>query len=127
MFVWAFSQNKNRSPAWYIIAIIITLSLVIYGIVTGLYLMSGVILLFVGVFLLIENNSLDVTSVTIDNQEISINDTKYSFKEFESFAIVPVASEVYFLRFFPKKRFSNRLEIPISDEINIAQLTEFLS
>jgi hypothetical protein len=57
MFSWDFSSKKEHPVGWYIIGIIVVLSLVLYGIVEGLYLLSIVAFLFAGVYILMENNS----------------------------------------------------------------------
>lgn len=46
MFTWQFSSSAGKPKGWYIIALVVVLSLVIYGIVIGLYLMSIVAFLF---------------------------------------------------------------------------------
>jgi hypothetical protein len=46
MYNWQFSSEKERPQSWYIIALIVVLSLVLYGIIEGLYLMSIVAFLF---------------------------------------------------------------------------------
>ena len=78
MFSWTISNEKNRGPMWYIFAIIIILVLVIYGIISGLYLMSVVAVLFSGVFLLIENNTLLTTRFFINEKHLQIDNTPYT-------------------------------------------------
>jgi hypothetical protein len=68
MFSWSFSTHKEHSPSWYVIAIVVVLMLVVYGIVQQLYLMSVVAFLFTGVYLLMENNSAPTTEVNITEQ-----------------------------------------------------------
>ena len=46
MFSWSFSTHKEHSASWYVVAIIVVLSLVTYGIVEGIYIMSVVSFLF---------------------------------------------------------------------------------
>lgn len=46
MFSWQFSSQKERHPQWYIVAVIVVLFFVVYGIFTGMYLMSIVTFLF---------------------------------------------------------------------------------
>lgn len=72
MFSWTFASRKDHSPTWYIIAIIIVLMLVVYGIVEQLYLMSVVAFLFAGVYLLMENNATPITSVDVSDRGIQV-------------------------------------------------------
>ena len=65
MFSWSFASQKEHSPAWYLVAIIVVLVLVVYGIIEQLYLMSVVAFLFAGVYLLMENNSAPTTEVHV--------------------------------------------------------------
>lgn len=46
---------------------IVVLSLVTYGIIEGIYIMSVVSFLFAGVYILMENNASPVTRAEIDN------------------------------------------------------------
>jgi MFS superfamily sulfate permease-like transporter len=72
MFTWNFSTHKEHSASWYIMAIIVVLSLVVYGIVEGIYIMSVVSFLFAGVYILMENNSNPITRVDIDEAGIHV-------------------------------------------------------
>ena len=65
MFTWSFASHKEHSSSWYIAASIVVLTLVIFGIVMQLYFMSVASFLFVGVYLLIENNSTPTTQVEV--------------------------------------------------------------
>lgn len=46
MFSWQFSSQKERPAQWYIIALVVVLFLVAYGIIEGMYFMSVVAFLF---------------------------------------------------------------------------------
>lgn len=72
MFSWSFASHKEHSSSWYVIAIIVVLTLVVYGIVEKIYIMSVVSFLFAGVYLLMENNSLPVTQVDFLERGIQV-------------------------------------------------------
>lgn len=72
MFTWSFATHKEHSPTWYIVAIVIILMLVVYGIIEQLYLMSVVAFLFAGVYLLMENNSTPTTQVDVSERGIQV-------------------------------------------------------
>lgn len=88
--------------------------------------MSVAVVLFVGVFLLIENNNSPNTEIKIDERTIFINENSYIFGDFESFSIIDVGNGATLLRFHPKKTMATRIEIPVPADINGAQLREFL-
>jgi|GEM_PF-6576803 len=46
MFFWDFSAKKEHTASWYLIALGVVATLVIYGITQGLYLLSIVSFLF---------------------------------------------------------------------------------
>lgn len=127
MIAWQFSRKKDRSARWYIIGIIVILSLVVYGIITQMFIMSVVVVLFAGTVLLIDNNSSDIVAVEINQNDISIDETNYSFKEFSSFAIVEVQGSPLLLRLYPKKKFGTVIEIPLSPEVEIESIRTILA
>jgi hypothetical protein len=47
MFSWEFNSKKEKSSSWYTVAIIIAISLIIWGYIVGLYVMSIVIFMFI--------------------------------------------------------------------------------
>ena len=91
---------------WYIIAMIVIGSLFLFGIVTPLYVLSVVVILFACTFLLIENN--------------------YLWDDFVTFQMVEAGGSPVFLRFIPKKRISTVLDIPLSSEIDPDLIKNFL-
>lgn len=46
MFTWQFSTQREKHPQWYMIALIVVLFLVLYGIFEKIYAMSVVAFLF---------------------------------------------------------------------------------
>lgn len=88
MISWTFSNQKNRSASWYIAVTIIMLTLLVYGIITQLYLLSIVVVLFAGIYIYIENNSSENSTVIIDDKKIRIDSSEYFWENFSSFAIM---------------------------------------
>lgn len=84
-------------------------------------------MLFTGVLLLVENNSEPVVQVSLDASYVQINNAKYALRDFESFAVIEMEGVPLYLRFFPKKRLSPLLEIPLTELVDIAELRSFLS
>jgi hypothetical protein len=72
MFSWTVSLKQERSAGWYSIAGIVALSLIVWGFVEAIYALSIVVIIFVGVYLLIENNAPDSVEVTVDDNGIGI-------------------------------------------------------
>ena len=127
MFSWSFSSRKEHSPTWYLGAIIVILILVGYGIYDGLYLMSIVAFLFAWVYVLMENNSAPMMQVEIDEKWIRVGWSLYELRDMERFAVISVTGAPAFIRFFPKKRLSPVIDIPLSHDINSGELKEFLA
>lgn len=126
MFSWTFSNTKTRSPAWYIVALIFVGVLTVFGIVSGIYLLSIVVVLFAGVFLLIENNATPTSNISIDENFIQIDGRYHQWRDFSSFALLTVNNIMYLELFFVKK-FSPPIQIPVNTEnININDLYNFL-
>lgn len=126
MFSWSFSNKKNRSSSWYIIASIAAISFIIFGIVSQLYLLSVVVVLLIGTFILIENNDAEATQVNIDEYQITIGGTKYFWWDFSQFSVVVSEWHAVFLRLIPKRKIATVLTIPFSVEVNVLELREFL-
>lgn len=126
MFFWSFSNKKSRSSKWYITAIVGVLVFLVYGIISGVYMMSIASLLFAGVFLLIENNNVPMTEVNIDSNWIFLNEENYNWDNFVSFSIFNVGN-LKMIRFVSKNKIANILEFPIPPDIDTIELSDFIS
>lgn len=104
IYSWNFQDSKNRSPLWYMIALAIAIGLIIWGFFTSQYGMSIVIMLTVGIFFFLENNSEDVVQVDITELGIRIQDVFYDYSRIESYSIIYDADRAVFLRLHLKKR-----------------------
>jgi type IV secretory pathway VirB3-like protein len=127
MFTWNFSTHKEHSASWYIMAIIVVLSLVVYGIVEGIYIMSVVSFLFAGVYILMENNSNPITRVDIDEAGIHVGGSFYDFSSLSSFAIVYVGDRAMYLRITPRKKLSTVIDITLTQDVNPVELKNWLA
>lgn len=127
MFSWSFASKKNHSPSWYIIAIIVVLVLVVYGIIQGMYLMSIVSFLFAGVYLLMENNAHPTTRVEVTEQWIQVGGSYYNYADFSRFGIISIADVPAFIRLYPVKKFATLIDIPLSNDVNPVELRKFLA
>jgi type IV secretory pathway VirB3-like protein len=127
MFSWDFSARKDHPVSWYIIGIIVVLSLVLYGIVEGLYLLSIVAFLFAGVYILMENNSHPVVHVSIDESGVQVGGSFYEMKGIETFSIIRSGNIPLYLRIRPRKKLSPVVDIPLTQDVNPNTLREWLS
>ncbi len=127
MFFWSFSSKKERTPKWYIFALIVILFLIIYGIIEGLYLMSIASFLFAGVYILMENNSNPVIEVKIDDHAIRANTSVFEFSQIQKFAILSHENVPIMLRIFLKKSFSPVVDIPFTTEVDAYEVKDFLA
>ena len=126
MFSWSFSTHKEHSASWYVVAIIIVLSLVTYGIVEGIYIMSVVSFLFAWVYILMENNSSPVTRADIDESGIRVGGTFYDYSSLMAFSIVYVQDRAMYLRITPRKKLTTVLDIPLTQDVNPVELKNYL-
>jgi len=126
MYNWTFSSRQEHSPTWYMIAMVVVLSLVWYGITQWLYLMSIVAFLFAGVYILIENNSQPTTSVVVDDGWIMVWPTRYDYPSIESFSLISIGGVPTYLRLKLKKKVWPILDIRLMQDVNPTQLKEFL-
>lgn len=126
MFNWQFSNKKERSSSWYIWAIVVALALVIWGYLTTQYILSIVVILLVWVFFLIENNSPEIVSVTIDENGVLISESFYDFPKIETFAVIYNSNVPLYLRIRFKSRWLKIVDIPLEWKINAADLRAFL-
>ncbi len=127
MFTWSFASHREHSPSWYIVAIIVVLMLVVYGIVMQLYLMSVVSFLFAGVYLLIENNSTPTTQVEVLERGIQVWWSFYDYMAFSRFAMVTISDIPTFIRLYPNRKLAPLIDIPLSSEIDNWELRKYLS
>ncbi|GAB0174599.1 MAG: hypothetical protein HHAS10_04780 [Candidatus Altimarinota bacterium] len=127
MFHWQFSTSPGKPKGWYIIALVVVLSLVIYGVIEGMYLMSIVAFLFAGVYILMENNAIPISTVDINDRIIKVNDTIYEFDKIDRFALLSDGEgNPIMLRLFIKKGISSVIDIPFTTEVDSASLKDFL-
>ncbi len=127
MFSWTFASHKEHSPSWYVVAIIVILVLVVYGIFKEIYLMSVVSFLFAWVYLLMENNSAPVTSVDVTEHGIQVGWSFYEYASFSRFVIIAVSDTQSFIRLFPIRKLAPMIDIPLSSEVNSSELRSYLS
>ena len=127
MFSWSFASRHDHSASWYLVAIIVVLMLVVYGIVEGLYLMSVVSFLFAGVYLLMENNSTPVLHVDVTEQGIQVGGSFYDYSQFSRFAMVSISGVPTFVRLYPVRKLSPLIDIPLSPEVSPTDLRSYLA
>ena len=126
MYNWQFASTKSRPAHWYVVALIVVLFLVIYGIFEGLYIMSVVAFLFAGVYILMENNATPTTQVEVTDRAIVISGTRYEMTDIEKFALLKNGDDYVMLRIFLKKSFSAMIDIPLTEEVDAYGLKDFL-
>ena len=93
-----------------------------------MYVMSIVIVLFVGVYMLYENNSPDVVSVTIDQTGIRMDQFLYEYAKVASFRIMYVQQTPFLLRIHLREAvaMSSKLDIKLTNTIDSNELRQFL-
>jgi hypothetical protein len=127
MFTWQFSSTAGKPKGWYIVALVVVLSLVIYGIIEGMYLMSIVAFLFAWVYILMENNSIPITRVDVNDRMIRVNATVYDIDKIDRFTLLSNDGNYVMLRLFIKSGIAPIIDIPLTPEVDSAELKEFLT
>ncbi len=127
MFTWSFASRQHHTSSWYMIAMIVVLSLVWYGIATQLYLMSIAAVLFAWVYILIENNSLPATWVIIDEWWITVGPSRYDYSSIEKFALISIGWIPTYLRIRLRKKIGSVIDIQLVEGINPIEVKTFLA
>lgn len=90
IFTWAFETRFPRGKQWYMIAITLVLTLIVMSFILGAYPLGLVGILFVGVYLLYEINTPDMTQVSIDISGVHINGQLYNYINIREFGIIRI-------------------------------------
>jgi hypothetical protein len=104
MFSWNIVTQNTKGVGWYMTAGIISLAFIIWGIFVGLYALSIVVFIFVGVYILMENNAPEMTQIAVDENGININGGFYDYPSIEEFSIVYDNRKAILLRLKLKKK-----------------------
>lgn len=121
IYTWSFSNDKNRWPLWYIIALSIVIWLVVWWFLTKQYVMSFLIILITWVYFFVENNSEEITSIYIQNLWINIWNSFYEYTKFQSFNVIYTWNEARFLRLILKNNVWVKF-IDLSIDNNVASI-----
>ncbi|MBS9784196.1 hypothetical protein KGV55_02490 [Candidatus Gracilibacteria bacterium] len=127
MFSWSFSNKKNHSPIWYVIALIIVIAIAIYGILNTMYMMSVTVFLVAGIYLLVENNTTPTTEVEMEEGIFTIDENVYEFRDYVYFAIIAKAKNQKIIRLVPNSKLGTVIDIPLSSDVNPIELREWLA
>lgn len=117
LYNWNYSDTKNRTPLWYMIALAIAVWLIIWGFFTRQYGMSIVIMLTVWFFYFLENNSEDEVGVEITDLWIIVQDNFYDFSRISSFSVIFNGENAIFLRLIIAKRWISVINLRIDNRI----------
>lgn len=126
MFSWNIATQNTKGPGWYTTAGIFCLAFIIWGIFVQLYALSIVVFIFVGVYIMIENNAPDVTQIAVDENGININGSFYDYPSMEEFSIVYDNRKPIFLRLRMKQKGLNTIDIDLTQDVNSYELRNFL-
>ena len=74
-----------------------------------------------------ENNSIPVTSVEINERIVRVNNTIYEMDKIDRFGLLSSEWSYVMLRLFIKKWLAPIVDIPLTPEVDSAWLKEFLS
>ncbi len=103
-FSWKINTKKERWAFWYILVFSIAIWLIVWGFLTKQYWMSFVIILIIGIYFYVENNSSDMYDVKITELWISVWDSFYPFSSIKNFSIVYDEDKAIYLRIYLIKK-----------------------
>lgn len=117
IYNWTFSDDKNRSPIWYIIAISVIIAIVFWWIFTSQYWLSIVIILASWVLFFIENNSEKNINVEITDLWIKVLENFYDFWKMENFSFIYNKENPVYLKIILNKRWIKTLILKVDNKI----------
>ena len=126
MFSWNITTQNTKGPGWYTTAGVFSLAFIIWGIFVGLYALSVVVFIFVGVYILIENNAPENTQIVVDEHGVNINGGFYDYPSIEEFSIIYENRKPIFLRLRVKKQGLSTIDIELTQDVNSYELRAFL-
>lgn len=89
-YSWAFETKFQRGKQWYMVAVTLVLTFIIMSFLLGAYPLGILSILFVGVYLLYEINTPEVTTVSVNTSGISINNELYAYVKLREFGIIRI-------------------------------------
>jgi hypothetical protein len=117
LFEWNYEDNKNRSPAWYIIAFSLALALIIWGFLSRQYGLSIAVMLVSGIFFFLENNQEDTVQVALSDQGVQVQNHFYDYGKIAWFSLVYHGNQAVYLRMSVKKASTPIISIRIDNTI----------
>lgn len=117
LYTFSFSNEKNRWPLWYIIALSILIWFIIWWFFTRQYVMSFMFILMSWVYFFVENNASENTNVEISKLWIKINSQFYDYSKILSYAIFYKDEYPHLLRLTLNKKWLKNIDLKISDKI----------
>lgn len=127
MLSWEISVRKDKGTTWYMTAGVFALALIVWGFIVGLYVMSIVIFIFVGVYVLVENNAPDTARIEVNENGIGIGNSFYDYPKIEEFSIVYDSGKAVLLRLKMKNRGMRYIDVDLNQDVNPAELRGFLA
>jgi hypothetical protein len=89
--------------------------------------MSIVAFLFAWVYILIENNATPTTTVRIDANTITVNNTTYEIAKIAKYGIISHEGSPYALRIHVPKHLPPIIDIPFTTEVDGHAVQEYLA
>lgn len=117
IYSWNFSSDKQRSPAWYAIAVSVIIGLVIWWFLTKQYIMSFLIILIAWVSFFVENNSEETIFIEITQLWIKVNSAFYDYSKIASYTLIYDEENAVILRLNLLKKWIKTIDLIIDNQI----------
>ncbi len=115
---WTIQEYEQhaRGLPWYVISIILGIGLVFYGILTGNFLFSLIIILFAIILFLQSHQAPPQVRFQIAELGVVIGNRFYNYSEFDSFYIIYNPPEIKTLFLETKSPFRPKIVVPFLDQ-----------
>lgn len=117
IYNWSFSDEKNRWPLWWIIAISILIWIVLWWFLSGQYWLSIASILAFWVMFFVENNSEKNIKVEISTLGIKFWNEFYDFWKIDNFSFIYDKENAIFLKLLLNKRWIKSVNLKIDNKI----------
>lgn len=117
LYSWSFSNDKNRGSLWYVIALSIVIWLVVWGFLSRQYPLSFLVILITWVYFFIENNSDDITTISLTHLWLKLNNNFYDYSKIGSYTLIYNGEQAVLLRISLIKKWLKYIDLTINNEI----------
>lgn len=126
MYTFEISTKKEKWASWYTMALVVSLTLIIWWIYSGIFFLPIVVLIMIWVYFLVENNTPDTLNVEINEYWILVWDAFYEYSMISWFSIIYNRNKPLYIRLKLNETWTKTLDIPLENVWNTWELKLYL-